>query len=44
MEGEMGFEEPWREKCIRWQDLISAWFVVLIEVLVVLIAFALSAG
>ena len=40
----MGSEEPWREKCIRWQDLISAWLVVMIEVLVVLVVFGNADG
>jgi hypothetical protein len=37
-------KEPWEEKCIHRQDLVSAWVLVLIESAVVLVTFGLVAS
>ena len=37
-------KEPWEEKCIHRQDVVSAWVLVLIESAVVLVTFGLLAS
>jgi hypothetical protein len=37
-------KEPWEEKCIGRQDVVSAWVLVLIESVAVLVIFGLLAS